>query len=67
VPGAQRSAVIVAAFIYTLQEKEHTQTEKTKCMNNIIKYITKKRPRVFSWGLRVNFKNSLESYFNIKL
>ena len=65
--GAQRSAAIVAAVLYTLQEKENFPEAKSKCMKKIIKYITKLRPRVFSWGLRVNFKESLENYFNIKM
>lgn len=66
-PGAQRSAAIVAALLYTLQEKGPNQEQKSKCMKKIIKYITKLRPRVFSWGLRVNFRESLENYFNIKM
>jgi hypothetical protein len=65
--GAQRSAVIVAALLYTVQEKGHLPEQKSKCMNDVINYIIKKRPRVFSWGIRVNFRESIENYFNIKL
>ena len=64
--GAQRSAAIVAALLYTLNEKEPNQEAKTECMKKIIKYITKLRPRVFSWGLRVNFRESLDNYFKNK-
>lgn len=60
-PGAQRSAAIVAALLYKLEPN------KSKNMNKIIKYIIKQRPRVFSWGLRINFQESLEKYFNIKI
>jgi len=39
---------------------------KNELMKRIIKYIIKRRPQAFSWGLRVNFKSSLERFFNIK-
>lgn len=65
--GKQRSAIVVAALLYTLQVKENTPQAKSKFMNNIINYIIKKRPCAFTYGLRVNFKESIENYFNIKL
>lgn len=36
-------------------------------MNRVIKYINKKRPQAFAYSLRVNFKKTLERYFNIEL
>jgi hypothetical protein len=35
-------------------------------MNRVIKYINKKRPQAFAYSLRVNFKKTLERYFNIE-
>jgi hypothetical protein len=47
--------------------KHNTVDDKSQLMKNIIDYIMNKRPRAFSYGFRVNFKKSLERYFNIKL
>lgn len=70
--GAQRSASVVAAVLYVLIDNnimlfnEINYSSKDKLMKNIIKYILAKRPRAFSYGFRVNFKKSLETFFNIK-
>jgi hypothetical protein len=76
--GAQRSAVCVAALLFVLVDndimklsnKKITITninDKSKLMKEIIDYILIKRPRAFSYGFRVNFKKSLERFFNITL
>lgn len=63
--GAQRSACVVAAVLYVLKDCENSQQGKSKCMQEIIMYLRKCRPRVFRFGLRINFKESLENYFRI--
>jgi hypothetical protein len=77
--GRQRSACVVAALLFVLIDnnlmkfeneqiggsEEPNVTDKNKLMKRIIKYIIKRRPQAFSYGLRVNFKPSLERFFNI--
>jgi hypothetical protein len=77
--GRQRSACVVAALLFVLIDnklmkfeneqivgsEELKVTDKNKLMKRIIKYIIKRRPQAFSYGLRVNFKSSLERFFNI--
>jgi protein-tyrosine phosphatase len=72
--GAQRSGVTVGALLFVLVDNnimkfdEISKTsDKSKLMKKVIEYIVHKRPRAFSYGFRVNFKKSLESFFNIKL
>lgn len=72
--GAQRSAICVAAVLFVLVDNEIMQfdeipnkTDKSKLMRKIIKYILEKRPRAFSYGFRVNFKKSLESFFGLDI
>lgn len=55
--------------ILTLKNKDieiKNVDDKSQLMKNIIDYIMYKRPRAFSYGFRVNFKKSLERFFNIK-
>lgn len=77
--GRQRSGCVVAALLFVLIDNklmklENEQigsseeiTDKNQLMKRIIKYIIKRRPQAFSYGLRVNFKPSLERFFNIKI
>lgn len=72
--GAQRSFCVVSATLFVLIDNDldisdlpKNISDKSQLMKNIIKYIQKKRPRVASYGLRVNFKKSLENYFKIKI
>ena len=48
-------------------DKINYSKDKSKLMKRIIEYIIKRRAQAFSWGLRVNFKPSLERFFNIKI
>jgi hypothetical protein len=67
--GKQRSASVVAAVLYVILDNNIVHIpglNPPADMNNIIKYISKKRPVVFSFGLRVNFKKSLENFLKIK-
>lgn len=41
--------------------------DKSKLMKKIIQYMLEKRPCVFTYGFRVNFKKSIERFFNIKI
>ena len=75
--GRQRSGCVVAALLFVLIDNNLMKFEneqiggseeikdKNKLMKRIIKYIIKRRPQAFSYGLRVNFKSSLERFFNI--
>lgn len=72
--GAQRSASVVAAVLFVLIDNEimsfdklQNREDKSKLMKKIIAYILEKRPRAFSYGFRVNFKKSLETFFSIEL
>ena len=72
--GKQRSAAVVASVLYVLVDNDIMEFEnvsktkdKSKLMKNIIAYILEKRPGVFSYGFRVNFKRSLESFFGLEL
>jgi hypothetical protein len=72
--GAQRSACIVTAVLFVLVDNEimefdeiPNKTDKSKLMKKVIAYVLAKRPRAFSYGFRVNFKKSLETFFNITL
>jgi protein-tyrosine phosphatase len=72
--GKQRSAILVSAFLFLVVENGllnvnniKTSTDKSKTINRIIAYMIEKRPCVFRYGLKINFKTSLENFFNIKL
>jgi hypothetical protein len=72
--GAQRSAICVTATLFVLVDNDIMQfdeipnkTDKSKMMKKVIAYVLAKRPRAFSYGFRVNFKKSLETFFNITL
>ena len=72
--GAQRSASVVAAVLFVLIDNDimtfdnlPNRSDKSKLMKKIIAYILEKRPRAFSYGFRVNFKKSLETFFGIEL
>jgi protein tyrosine phosphatase len=70
--GAQRSASVVAAVLFVLIDNDimtfdklPNRPDKSKLMKKIIAYILEKRTRAFSYGFRVNFKKSLENFFNL--
>lgn len=72
--GAQRSACIVAAILFVLVDNKIVEfdeipnkTDNSKLMKKVVAYILAKRPRAFSYGFRVNFKKSLETFFNINM
>lgn len=77
--GIQRSAIIVSALLFILVDSDtmlfRDKSNKTivniqnksKLMRNIIKYIVEKRPKAFNYGYKVNFKKSIEQFFNIML
>lgn len=65
--GAQRSAAVVAALLYVLKDCENKSESRKRCMKDVIKYIRKCRPLAFRYGFSINFRESLENYFNIKM
>jgi protein-tyrosine phosphatase len=72
--GAQRSSCVTVCVLYILVDNniiEFENVEKTKdkskLMKRLIEFLLEKRPRVFSYGFRVNFKKSIESFFGLEL
>lgn len=71
--GRQRSGCVVAAVLFiicdnNLLKKKFVKEFESKndLMNKIIEYIISKRSQAFSFGIRVNFKKTLQRFFNIK-
>jgi hypothetical protein len=72
--GAQRSAIVTAAVLFVLVDNNliefknlQKDNDKSTLIKNTIKYILRKRPRAFSYGFRVNFKKSIESFFGVNI
>lgn len=74
--GKQRSFALTLSLLYTLIQNDimifsgvylPEKTSHTILMKNIIKFIQKKRPCVATYGLRINFKKSLNNYFHISI
>jgi len=70
--GKQRSAILTAALLKVLLDHNYInikeipkQTSKYKQFINIFNYMLSKRPKVFSYGLRINFEKTYFRYFNI--
>lgn len=65
--GKQRSAIVVAALLKVLIDKQlikltnHTNNQFTSIYN----YLLEKRPQVFTYGLRVNFEKSYKRFFKL--
>ena len=70
--GKSRSASVVAAFLFTLLKCKNEQTQNcyignSELMINIINYMITRRPCVFFYGTKLNFKNAIEKYCQIDL
>jgi hypothetical protein len=70
--GKQRSAILTAALLKVLVDNNYInitgipkQSNKIKQFNYIYNYMLSKRPKVFSYGFRVNFEKTYFRYFNI--
>jgi dual specificity phosphatase 12 len=70
--GKQRSAIVTAALLKVLVDNNYInitdipkQSNKIKQFNYIYNYMLSKRPKVFSYGFRVNFEKTYFRYFNI--
>ena len=71
--GKSRSASVLAGFLFYNIINSHNITydkykytiSNSQIMNNVIKHIIKRRPCAFYYGKKFNFKNALQSYFNI--
>jgi len=70
--GKQRSAILTAALLKVLLDNNYInitgipkQSNKIKQFNYIYNYMLSKRPKVFSYGFRVNFEKTYFRYFNI--
>jgi protein tyrosine phosphatase len=64
--GIQRSATVVAAFIYKYTDPTEYQSHCVD-ISKVTQFMRKKRPVVFFYGSKVHFKDSLEKYFKIKM
>ena len=73
--GKQRSGIVMLSTLYTLIINDILPTEycqnlpkniddKNELVKNIIYYLQEKRPCIFTYGLRINFKKSFENYHN---
>ena len=64
--GKQRSAIVVAAFLKVLSDKnlinlpENVNQQQFESIRN---FMLSKRPQVFTYGYRVNFQKTFERYF----
>jgi hypothetical protein len=77
--GVQRSACVVAALLYIIKHdhllkyepvelnKIENTPDDNQLMKNVINFMLKRRPKVFTFGYRINFKNALERFFNITI
>lgn len=70
--GKQRSAIVVAALLKVLLDYNYIKIDqipntknKHNQFNYIYNYMLQKRPKVFSYGLRINFEKSFKRYFNL--
>ena len=70
--GAQRSAIVVAAFLKILLDKNLVQILEIPPTNNpkkqyklIYNFMLSKRPRVFTYGFRVNFDKAYKRFFHL--
>ena len=75
--GKQRSAIVVAALLYYLQNIKHIQIlnprdsrdSQTRHIQltpqDIFNYILDKRPQAFMYGFRINFFKTFNRFFNI--
>jgi protein-tyrosine phosphatase len=72
--GKQRSAILIAAFLKVLIDKDYISLIKIPpCVYGkeqfqyICNYILSKRPQVFTYGLRINFEPSYKRFFRIDI
>lgn len=69
--GKQRSAIVVAALLKRLLDKNHitidsipTNISKEQQYQLIYDYLLSKRSQVFTYGLRINFDRTYKRFFN---
>ena len=58
VAGRMRSATVLVAFLYIYYNRE-------KSIDEIIAFIVSKRPKVYHFGYKVNFSQSLKTFVNL--
>jgi len=61
--GKQRSAIFMAALLYTLVNQNKFTLPKNN--STVFQYILSKRPQAFTHGYRINFKKSFDRYFSL--
>lgn len=69
--GKQRSAIVVAALLKQLLDKNHISIDsvpknisKQQQYKLIYDYLLSKRSQVFTYGLRINFDPTYRRFFN---
>lgn len=77
--GAQRSSSLVVAILYVILLNSYMSSyifnlkcdphcvTKEELMKCIINYVLERRPQSFTFGYRINFKKSLERYFQVTI
>jgi len=64
--GKERSVTVLAAFIYKYFNSK-IYNSLFPDMNKVLKFIVQKRPEALFFGKSINFRTSLEKYYNIKI
>ena len=64
--GKERSVTILAAFIYNYFDSK-IYNSSIPDMNKVLKFIVQKRPEALFFGKSINFRTSLEKYYNITI
>lgn len=70
--GKQRSGIVLAAFLKVLLDKQpemysfiSTTLDKNQQFNDIVRFMLTKRPQVFTYGWKINFKKTYDRFFNL--
>jgi len=61
--GKQRSAIVVAAFLYMYKGLSPKTIDN---YHDVFQYITHKRPQAFTYGLRINFLKTFLRFFELE-
>lgn len=71
VAGAQRSAIVCAALLNVLIERDIIKSpsksqDKKEQFKKITSFLMSRRPRMFAYGASVNFKNAYTRFFRLE-
>lgn len=63
--GKQRSAIVVAALLYTIRSINMVELSKKELADDVFKFIVSRRPQAFTFGIRINFLKTFNRMFEI--